>query len=647
MARTLSLKAGSKIFCGTVEYEIIEPASLTTLKVRDVVNGAERIISLDDITGQSSAEESPGYMSLDCLSEDEQKQALQRFNMIKPAIVRDLSRKEIEELAAKHGVHFSTIYRLIRQFRETMSPASLVPKTANRGGKGKSRIDDAVEKVISDHFTEIYEKKDVDITMLKVTALQKDIKKKCKRLGIKVPSWKTVNNRLDLFIQEKKLAANRKRKGGRARTMAGGMFPDADGPLDVVQIDHTHLDLIVVDDEHRESIGRPYLSLAIDVFSRMVVGFSLSLDPPNIFSVGKLISHCILPKTQFLNQVGVDANWDIYGVMGMIHLDNAGEFRAEDFVPFQNEYMVEIRWRPVASPQYGGHIERLAETLNDAIHEEPGSTMGDIITRAGYDSEGKACYTLDEIEKWLTILITKIYHLEDHSALTNSRGEKLNPIEKYEIGVLGDDKNLGYGLPEIVEDQERLKIFLLPSIERTVQREGVKLDHIYYFHDILRSFYGHKDSDGKAKKFLVKRDPRRISPLFFFDPAGKKFFPIPYRDLTRPPMNLWELKEAQKRCKEKGINNPNEQQIFNAYDELRAIRDEAVAKTKKAKRERQAAKRRKKDTPITPQFEEGISNDIAPPSDPVSDEDMSSFYDDLDILSGVTVGSKKNRRDDE
>ena len=55
-------------------------------------------------------------------------------------------------------------------------------------------------------------------------------------------------------------------------------FPGADSPLAVVQIDHTLLDIMVLDEEMRLPIGRPWLTLAIDVFSRMVAGYHLSLD---------------------------------------------------------------------------------------------------------------------------------------------------------------------------------------------------------------------------------------------------------------------------------------------------------------------------------------------------------------------------------
>lgn len=644
MARIISLKPGSRVFKGTVEYEIIGSPDLNQIKVKNVATGDESIFSTSEVVSQSSEYQQTPYTPLDCLTEEERKVALDLFKTIKAAISKNMSRSEIEALAKKHGVHFTTIYRRVNKYHETDSPASLLPRTKNQGGKGGHRIDPALDNLIEQHFVEIVNRKEVDITKLAVNPIKKAIERKCKVLGLKPPTWYTIENRLDQFIRNRRLDRKRKRKGGRSRTMAGGMFPDAKWPFDVVQIDHTPLDIIIVDDEFREPIGKPYLSIAIDCNSRVVVGFSLSLDAPSIFSVGRLIAHCILPKEEFLEGIGVDADWGIYGVMGALMMDNAGEFRTEDFIPFQEEYLVDIRWRPVATPEYGGYIERLAKTLNDRIHEEPGSTMGDIIAREGYDSEGHACYTMDSIEKWLTILITKIYHMEKHSALKNRRGELLSPLEKYRLGILGDEddeKLLGIGNPDVVEDTERLKLFLLPSEWRTVQREGVELDKIHYFHDILRNLYGKKGEDGKAKKYLIKRDPRRISPIYIFDPDLKQYFPIPYRDLTRPPMTLWELAASKKRCKEKDIADPNEQQIFSAYEELRQIRNDSVAKTKSARRERQAEKRRKKDKPVYAQDNNGPV-ETGENSDDKS-EDVMSFYDDASLLDGVIVKNSRER----
>ena len=56
-------------------------------------------------------------------------------------------------------------------------------------------------------------------------------------------------------------------RAGRARTQrgrwrsAGGLPPPVTGVLEQVQIDHTVVDLVVVDEQHRLPIGRPYVTV--------------------------------------------------------------------------------------------------------------------------------------------------------------------------------------------------------------------------------------------------------------------------------------------------------------------------------------------------------------------------------------------------
>ena len=56
------------------------------------------------------------------------------------------------------------------------------------------------------------------------------------------------------------------------------MRPQA--PLAIVQIDHTKVDVQLVDEQSRLVLGRPWLTVLLDVFSRAVVGFNLSYNAP-------------------------------------------------------------------------------------------------------------------------------------------------------------------------------------------------------------------------------------------------------------------------------------------------------------------------------------------------------------------------------
>jgi hypothetical protein len=73
-------------------------------------------------------------------------------------------------------------------------------------------------------------------------------------------------------------------------------FPAPQYPLEVVQIDHTKLDIYLVDEATRLPIGRPWITMAIDVFSRMVTGYYVSLDPPGDLSTGQCLARSILTK---------------------------------------------------------------------------------------------------------------------------------------------------------------------------------------------------------------------------------------------------------------------------------------------------------------------------------------------------------------
>ncbi len=104
-----------------------------------------------------------------------------------------------------------------------------------------------------------------------------EIKRTFANAQIKPPHNNTIRNRI-LAVSEKQ--RDKERFGAKIASEKHdafpGHFPGADWPLAVVQIDHTKFDIMLVDDIHRLCIGRPWVTPAIDVFSRMVVGLRLS-----------------------------------------------------------------------------------------------------------------------------------------------------------------------------------------------------------------------------------------------------------------------------------------------------------------------------------------------------------------------------------
>jgi putative transposase len=130
-------------------------------------------------------------------------------------------------------------------------------------------------------------------------------------------------------------------------------------PLDIVQIDHTQADILLVSELDGQVIGRPWLSLALDVASRCVLGFYLGMERPGAATVGLLLTRVVLPKAAWLAKIGVEADWPMRGIPRVLHLDNAAEFKSRALRSGCREYGIDLMYRPVGKPHFGGHIERL------------------------------------------------------------------------------------------------------------------------------------------------------------------------------------------------------------------------------------------------------------------------------------------------
>jgi len=427
-----------------------------------------------------------------------------------------------------------------------------------------------VEAVINDAIEEVY----LTRQRPRVMDLVREVRRRCRALGLTPPGRKAITKRVQARPQREVLARREGRKAARDRFGAVTGSLEADWPLSLVQIDHTPVDVIVVDSVSREPIQRPWLTLAIDVCTRCVVGFHVSLEPPSATSVALCIAHAVLEKAGWLAERQIEADWPVHGLFARLHLDNAKEFRSEALRRGCEQYGIAIDYRPVRTPHYGGHIERLIGTMMGKVHLLPGTTFSDVKAKGDFDSEKTAAMTLPELERWLGHAIAGVYHRDLHRALTTT------PLAAWERGIVGDSGTLGRGSPVTVSDSRRLLIDFLPIERRMVRREGVSLHSIAYWSDVLRTWIGER------QKMIVRYDPRDLSRIYLLAPDGQ-YYDLTYRDLCRPSISLWEHRLALKRLREEGALHIDEAAIFRTVEKMRLIVDEATSATKIARRHRE------------------------------------------------------------
>jgi putative transposase len=568
------------------EYVIVALADINLVIAKELESGEKVFLKIGDLEPPKRIGQAQPVQAVErdlaSVSEEAWRQAEERRAYIKPLLNSTYQRSNslAARIAADAGVSQATIYRWLEAFRNTGLLSSLLQNPGGKGGKRKARLLPEVEAIIQDALENFYDTEQQRSVAETIT----EIRRRCSNADLQLPAVNTIRARLDQTAGRERIA---RRKGEAAAhdqfDPIKGSIPDADWPLAIVQIDHTLLPVIIVDDIHRKSIRRAWITLAIDVNSRVCIGMHLSLDPPSAMSAGMCIAHAILMKEKWLARLSItSAEWPFWGTMGILHMDNAREFRGDMLRRACKEYDIDLHLRPVKKPRYGAHVERLMGTVSTGLNGLKGATFSGPDEKGEYDAEGNACMTFGELERWL-VLFFAAYHQKRHAGLG------VSPTTKWREGLLGTKGKPGRGLPARRLNEEKLRIDFMPAIERTVQNYGVVIDDVHYYHDVLRPWINaeHPEFKGHRRKFLFHRDPRDISVLYFFDELAKRYCVIPYRDTSLPPVSIWELREAHRRADERGIPHENEKAVFALINEQREIEAEAAAKTKSARRAQQ------------------------------------------------------------
>lgn len=465
------------------------------------------------------------------------------------------------------GLSRRRVYELVRRHRDGSGLVTEMAPGRSDGGRGGGRLSEAVETVIREAIRSRY----LTRQRLSVAAVHREISRACKSRGLPVPTYSTVGRRVDRLHPAKVAQSREGSAGARGLRAAGDTPPPISEVLEVVQIDHTVIDIIVVDEWDRQPIGRPYLTVAIDVFSRCVVGLIITLEAPSAVSVGLCLAQVCCEKLPWLEGMGVEVEWPMSGKPQRLYLDNAAEFKSEALRRGCEQHGIELSYRPGGQPHFGGIVERIIGTAMSKIHELPGTTFSNPIQRGSYPSEKWAVLTLRELEQWM-VLAVATYHGSIHSELNQT------PAGQWAAGIAKT------GTPAVVTSPTAFLIDFLPVIRRTLTRTGFVIDHVHYFSNALRPWVARR---GQLGKFVIRRDPRDIGRVWVLNPDGRHYVEVGYRTLSRPSVTLWEHRQAVARLRQQGRNQVDEQALFSMVDQMRTISQDAQKATRRTRRERQ------------------------------------------------------------
>lgn len=486
------------------------------------------------------------------------KEAAARHDVIEQYLSGSIGYKKALDLL---GCSKSTLYRLIEKFDVSVGPSALLRDPRGRK-QGQRFLSPEIEEVIKKSIKKQYKGRSCSYSRV-----WREVRDECTLLKLPTPSLGTVANRIksmnvrELYrLKHGSLAASDKYGVKR-----GKLFVSR--PLEVTQIDHTLVDVIICDDMAREPLGRPWVTLLIDLCTRVILSYYLSWHAPSRVSVAATLAYAVADKQSYLKRIGCgDVRHPFSGKPQAIHADNAKEFKSASMIKGCDKNRIELKWRPYGRKHYGGHVERLIGTImTTEVHFLPGTTYSNTLQRKEYNSEKKSTMTFKEFGQWFARQVA-IYHSEKHSGIGVAPGDAWFN----HFGERG-------AAPMSTRQIEEFKLDFLPGDNRKIGTKGILLKNNYYYSPELLPHAG--------ETLPVKYDPLSLRKIWVW--LNGQYVECPFSDMTKDDLIL---EEESLHKKSSGANNDA---VWMGGEERVKLKKEAEGIVKKSQAETRKARRRK------------------------------------------------------
>lgn len=320
-----------------------------------------------------------------------------------------------------------------------------------------------------------------------VTSVYATLTARCAEADLPIPGYSAYAK----FLRGRDPSRTRARRLGRKQAAAAAPSvvsgqPDVtgQGSMDTVHIDHTRLDLPVLYGlGGRQLLDYTWLTMAQCGWSRCMVGYDLSFDPPSTASLYAVLQDMYNRHKRLPNRVVVD---------------RGSEFGSRAFEETCAAFSILKLDRPPSRPRFGAVLERWFHTLNtQVLHNLRGNTQLLKNPRAmsrEVAPERFATWRFTELDAAIRRFAFEVYPDMPHGGL-----DGMTPNARFRYGL----ETFGSG--RSIPDGPDLRFLLWPPYRRdTAQvnaRTGVTVEYIKYWHDDMLA------DDVRDTRVAVRVDP--------------------------------------------------------------------------------------------------------------------------------------------
>ncbi|WP_019896691.1 Mu transposase C-terminal domain-containing protein [Methylotenera mobilis] len=383
--------------------------------------------------------------------------------------------KDKSETDVDKEPNWITVSRWKKKYLTNGKDAFALVDAHHHKGNRNDRYDTEVMHIVSDCIDRIYlqrERKTIqDTTEEAVVMVTRENKQRIKSDQLAIPTRRLITRLIGLIPAFDRCAARYGRIAANRLYRSKLKHLVTKKALESAQIDHTQLDLFVIDDESHMPLGRPWLTICIDSHTRCILGIYIGFEPPSYLTVGKCLKHAFLPKTNLQEQFpDIRNTWDAHGVMEQLFVDNGLEFHSISLEKACFAFGVEIVYTPRKTPWFKGKIERFNRTINDGVsHGIAGTTFSNIFEKDDYDPAKHAVVTLSTLRRIIHKWIADYYHQKPHRSLDNQ-----TPAVVWTSSVHPEDIALAHNPAE-------MDMLLGKTVEnKKVTHKGIEINNLLY-----------------------------------------------------------------------------------------------------------------------------------------------------------------------
>ena len=499
-------------------------------------------------------------------SSDSQKLRFCLIEWLVESPSRNVKAQRKQAIAKTLDISTRQVERMLNQYQED----KLRETTGiERSDKGQHRI----HNYWQNYIREVYEKSLKDKHPLKPADVVREVQRHAvidlRHEEGDYPHPATIYRILKPLVERQKRRQKIRNPGSwLAVETRDGKLLRADYSNQIIQCDHTKLDIRMVDKDGKLLSWRPWLTTVVDTFSSCLVGFHLWHKQPGAHEVALTLRQAILPK-RFPPDYAISKPWCYGPPLQYFFTDGGKDLSKSKLIKAIGKklgFQCELRDRPTQ----GGIVERFFQTINtEFLQPLPGYISKE---EGGAErAEKEACLTFEDIDKFLAGYFCEYNH-------------DLYPKDERETRFERWFRGMGKRLPEPLNERA-LDICLMKEEQRVVQAHGsVYFENLTYRCEELRSL--------KGEYVTLTYDPDHILTLYIYRQAGdgaSEFIGYAHAiNMDTQDLSLDELKQLNK-------VRSNARREHSNYDALLALdtRQKLVEQRKQEKKERQRSEQRK------------------------------------------------------